>query len=318
MDSVAGCVLTSHHYNSSLSNSKLFIFENLQMATIKQINNSAEFQQLLTSTPTGKLIVVDFFATWCGPCKTIAPLYAQLSTKYPNVQFTKVDVDRAKDVSSSCGITSMPTFQFYKAGSKVAEMKGANPAQLLQYIKQYQGDASAEGAQSSASVNYGVPGHSDLTEFVTPNQMDALNQQEEHNVKNIFKNNDAYLESDVDEQLIISVPFNQPVKIHSIKIKVPSISHAPKTIKLFANRQNLGFDDIDSIRETQTIELRPEHFEENGIINLRFVKFQNLVNLVIFIADNQGDEDTTKIQQLIFIGSPTETTNMGDLKKEEN
>ncbi|KAL0082344.1 PITH domain-containing protein [Phycomyces blakesleeanus] len=291
------------------------------MATIKQINNSAEFQQLLTATPAEKLIVVDFFATWCGPCKTIAPLYAQLSSKYPNVQFSKVDVDQAKDVASSCGISSMPTFQFYKAGNKVAEMKGANPGQLLQYIKQYQGDASgSEGAASSsaAPVNYGVPGHSDLTEFITPNQMDALNQQEEHNVKNIFKNNDAYLESDVDEQLIISVPFNQPVKLHSLKIKVPSISHAPKTIKLFANRQNLGFDDIDSIQETQTIELSPKDFEENAIINLRFVKFQNLVNLVIFIEDNQEDEETTKIQQLIFIGSSTESTNMGDLKKEEN
>jgi hypothetical protein len=53
--------------------------------------------------------------------------------------------------------------------------------------------------------------------------MDALNQQEEHNVKNIFKDDDSFLESDVDEQLIISVPFNQPVKLHSLKFKVPDI-----------------------------------------------------------------------------------------------
>ncbi|KAG0166909.1 Thioredoxin-like protein 1 [Apophysomyces sp. BC1034] len=94
--------------------------------------------------------------------------------------------------------------------------------------------------------------------------------------------------------------------------------HAPRTIKLFANRQNLGFDDAESIQETQTLELTPSDFDENAVINLRFVKFQNVVNLVLFIDSNQEDEESTKIQQLIFIGSSTETTNMGDLKKAED
>lgn len=48
-----------------------------------------------------------------------------------------------------------------------------------------------------------------MTSFITMNQLDALNQQTENNVKNIFKDDNSYLESDVDEQLIISVPFNQ-------------------------------------------------------------------------------------------------------------
>lgn len=48
-----------------------------------------------------------------------------------------------------------------------------------------------------------------MTSHITGNQVDALNQQTENNVKNIFKEDDSYLESDVDEQLIISVPFNQ-------------------------------------------------------------------------------------------------------------
>lgn len=84
-------------------------------------------------------------------------------------------------------------------------MKGANPQQLEHYVKQYSGEATSSAPKKSC----GVPGYVDLTEFITPNQMDALNQQEEHNVKNIFKDDDTFLESDVDEQLIISVPFNQ-------------------------------------------------------------------------------------------------------------
>ncbi len=58
----------------------------------------------------------------------------------------------------------------------------------------------------------------DINEFITLNQVDCLNQQENHGVRNIFNRNDTYLESDVDEQLLISIPFNQSVKIHSLKI----------------------------------------------------------------------------------------------------
>ncbi|KAF1799864.1 PITH domain-containing protein [Mucor lusitanicus] len=284
------------------------------MAAIQQISNASDFQKLLTTTD--KLVVVDFFATWCQPCKMISPFYAQLSTKYPQVVFAKVDVDQVKEVAAACKVTSMPTFQFYKNGSKVVEMKGANPQQLEHYVKQHSGDAAASSS-GSAKKSVGVPGFVDLTEFITPNQMDALNQQEEHNVKNIFKDDDSFLQSDVDEQLIISVPFNQPVKLHSLKFKVPNIANAPKTVKIFTNRSVLGFDDVDSVKETQTLELTPENFEEDAVVNLRFVKYQNITHIMLFIEDNQEDEDTTQIQQLVFIGCPVEATNMSDFNKEQ-
>ncbi|KAF7724880.1 Thioredoxin-like protein 1 [Apophysomyces ossiformis] len=220
----------------------------------------------------------------------------------------KVDVDQAQDVSSTCGVSAMPTFQFYKSGQKIGEVKGANPTELEATIKQHR---STGASTSSSKKNYGVSGHTDLTDHITPNQMDALNQKQEHNVKNIFKDDESYLESDVDEQLIISVPFNQRNCQTSF---LEDQGQAPKTIKLFANRRNLGFDDADSVQETQTLELEPSDFDEDAVINLRFVKFQNVVNLVLFVESNQEDEETTQIQQLIFIGSSTETTNMGDLK----
>lgn len=163
-----------------------------------------------------------------------------------------------------------------------------------------------------------------MTSYITGNQVDALNQQTENNVKNILQENDSYLESDVDEQLIVSIPFNQrkerkekktmhlitffllAVKIHSLKIKVPNTANAPKTIKLYTNRQALGFDDADSTSETQTIELSPKDFEEDAVVNLRFVKYQNVTHITLFVVDNQEEEETTMIQQLIFIGTPVE------------
>uniref|UniRef100_A0A3Q0S442 Thioredoxin n=1 Tax=Amphilophus citrinellus TaxID=61819 RepID=A0A3Q0S442_AMPCI len=83
----------------------------------------------------GKLVVVDFTATWCGPCKQIAPKY--LMAEDPansNVIFLKVDVDEAEDVSSFCKISCMPTFQFYKNGAKVHEFSGANEATLKEKV----------------------------------------------------------------------------------------------------------------------------------------------------------------------------------------
>ena len=59
------------------------------------------------------------------------------------------------------------------------------------------------------------------------------------------------------------------------------LAQAPKTIKIYTNRQTLGFDDADSVKETQTIELEPKDFEEDAVINLRFVKFQNISSLVV-------------------------------------
>jgi hypothetical protein len=66
---------------------------------------------------------------------------------------------------------------------------------------------------------------SDINEFITVNQVDCLNQQEKNIVRNIFSNNDTYLESDVDEQLLISIPFNQAVKIHSMKLVAGDIGN---------------------------------------------------------------------------------------------
>jgi hypothetical protein len=206
----------------------------------------------------------------------------------------------------------MPTFKFYKNGKEIANLIGANPRGLKSLIEQHAG-APEEGGSSSLNVQ----GHTDINEFVTLNQVDCLNQQEKNNVRNIFNNNDMYLESDVDEQLLISIPFNQAVKIHSIKLVAGDIEHAPKTIKIYSNRLNIGFDETDSIEETQCINLSKTDYEKNDIIPLRFVKFQNITNIALFVKDNLGDEETTIIKELRFIGSPVETTNMEQLKKIE-
>ncbi|CAL8075444.1 unnamed protein product [Calicophoron daubneyi] len=84
-----------------------------------------------------KLVVLDFFATWCGPCRAIAPEVEELSKKYPNVKFGKVDVDVDEECSSEYKIECMPTFVFFKEGKEIERFSGADSAKLKAVIEKY-------------------------------------------------------------------------------------------------------------------------------------------------------------------------------------
>ncbi|XP_053198954.1 thioredoxin [Scomber japonicus] len=103
---------------------------------VHEVQDLDEFKALLKEAGD-KLVVVDFTATWCGPCKQIGPEFVKLSEKpeNKNVVFLKVDVDDAQDVSSHCDIKCMPTFLFYKNGAKVDEFSGANLQQLIEKVE---------------------------------------------------------------------------------------------------------------------------------------------------------------------------------------
>ena len=74
-------------------------------------------------------------ATWCGPCKVIAPKIVDMSAAYPNVRFYKLDVDEVPDVAQELGVRAMPTFMLFKNGEKVNEVVGANPQALIAAVK---------------------------------------------------------------------------------------------------------------------------------------------------------------------------------------
>ncbi|VVT54789.1 uncharacterized protein SAPINGB_P004263 [Magnusiomyces paraingens] len=82
-----------------------------------------------------KLTVIDFYATWCGPCHAVAPLVEKFSDEFSDAHFIKIDVDESQDVAQEVGIRAMPTFQLYKAGIKVGEIVGANPPAIKAAIQ---------------------------------------------------------------------------------------------------------------------------------------------------------------------------------------
>ncbi|XP_059294019.1 thioredoxin H2 [Lycium ferocissimum] len=87
-----------------------------------------------SSKQLNKLIVVDFAAAWCGPCKFMEPAINAMSSKYPDVDFVKIDVDELKDVAQEFGVQAMPTFLLLKQGKEVERVVGAKKDELEQKI----------------------------------------------------------------------------------------------------------------------------------------------------------------------------------------
>lgn len=67
----------------------------------------------------------------------IAPIFGKMAEDVPEVEFVKVDVDEAQDIAAMCGISAMPTFQVYRDGAKVEEMRGADPKGLANMVNKH-------------------------------------------------------------------------------------------------------------------------------------------------------------------------------------
>ena len=84
-----------------------------------------------------KLVVIDFFAIWCGPCKLINPKFEEMSKKLKSVVFLKVDVDQSQDIAAKFHISAMPTFYFMKTMQNITKMIGSDVEHLQTLIDKY-------------------------------------------------------------------------------------------------------------------------------------------------------------------------------------
>ncbi|KAJ5086493.1 thioredoxin, partial [Penicillium alfredii] len=103
---------------------------------VTQIATADEFKEKVLESEDR--VVVDFFATWCGPCKAIAPAVEKLSNENATLKFYKVDVDELASVAADLGISAMPTFAFFKGGERLGELtvRGANPPAIKAAVQE--------------------------------------------------------------------------------------------------------------------------------------------------------------------------------------
>ncbi|BFZ55695.1 Thioredoxin-like protein 1 [Savitreella phatthalungensis] len=267
------------------------------MVAVIEVASLSHFNELRTSK---QVLILDAYATWCGPCKAIKPKFQAMAAATTNeqVSFAQVDVDQQRPVAQALNISAMPTFTFFVAGKQVEQIKGADPHRLESAVKKYV-------AQASASVEQLPRGMVSLNDRIDIKQLEILNAADPSTLRSMISKDGPGVISDADEQLMLFVPFQELVKIHSITIRVESehLSNAPTKLRFYLNRPAIiSFDEVDSLPAIQ--EIHSIEYDDGGkaTVQLRYVKFQRVNSLIVFVEGNAGEEDETRIRSMEFIG----------------
>jgi len=294
---------------------------------MEEIRSLSQFNKLKANS---SLLIIDFYATWCGPCKAISPVFEKLSKQHESstsITFAKCDVDKAKDVAQTCGITAMPTFQFFRANNKVDEVKGADVNQLQTKIGYYTTavakEGSAQGAKASASTG-ATSGPVSLRSLIDISTSRLLNTSNLSSVRNIASPPPAgytLASASGGAQCLIHISFTQAVGPSLIKITVAndSLPNSPSRIQVGTNvpvrvmktpegieTNDLAMTSMAKAENTQAFNIYSDEYT-NGTteLKLKASKFKSVKSLTIRIDGNMsGEEKTiTKVKEMDIIGS---------------
>ena len=93
------------------------------MSNVIEVQNKEDFTKEVLNSESP--VLVDFWAEWCGPCKSMHPIFTRMAKKYKSVRFARVNVDNAQDIAMKYGVQSIPTFIMFKNGEIANTMVGA-------------------------------------------------------------------------------------------------------------------------------------------------------------------------------------------------
>lgn len=96
---------------------------------MKQIKSSNDLKRLIENN---EVVIIDFYTSWCGPCKTIAPFFQKLSEEFPSIVTAKCDCEDSEDVSDSLGISSIPTFIKFVKGKRDSVVSGCDKTKIIE------------------------------------------------------------------------------------------------------------------------------------------------------------------------------------------
>jgi hypothetical protein len=247
----------------------------------------------------------------------------------------------------------------FKHAKPVETVRGTNLRQLMAAVKNIAAEADASGSSSGgfggdAWLGASLPrGYQDVTHLVDLKGLDLLNSDSEFgDARTLFaegkpsalggagkgkgkgKAGEAgpaaeaakpdWVETDTDEQLMLYMPFQATLKVHTLLItSLPADAETapmrPKTIQVYSNRAHvLGFEEAEGIAATHSVVLRAQDWDAatgTARVELRFVKFQNVTSLVVFVVDGEGSGERVRLDRLRIVGEAGEKRELGKLEK---
>lgn len=133
-----------HKYKLLLKNINYYILyiqkmDNNVKLEMKPVPDTIDELSIYSKNNPDKLIVIDFKATWCGPCKAIKPFINYLNENYPNVDFYEIDIqdDDKSTITSNFNISKVPTFIYYKNGELCNSLIGTDKGKIEDLINEY-------------------------------------------------------------------------------------------------------------------------------------------------------------------------------------
>ena len=240
----------------------------------------------------------------------------------------------------------------FKNARKIESIQGADPKKLSAAVKKLADEANRvgmdDGGETTSSegmwLGAELPrGYGDITSQVDVTGLELLNWDSSFgNARTLFQGSKPKgtstgadkkialtqdigkqeeksdrVESDTDEQLMLYMPFQSTLKVHSLHITCPptesddyELPSRPKMIKLFVNKpQILSFDDADAAPATHEVTLSEKDWDpktNTAKVELRFVKFQNVTSLVVFVVESEGGNEKVRIDRIRVIGESGE------------
>lgn len=303
---------------------------------VQAISSEQELEQIVSENAK---VCVKFTAEWCGPCRMIAPVLAELDRRNPDITCVEVDVDAHKDIARAHQVTSMPTFVFLLNGKPWSRVVGADVNAIGKKFVDLHAEEATGSTSGSATGTHAHEG--DVHGIISKAKTDVLNsaifygEAELLNVATSDKSEDLRaifdltkpskpVMSDTDSQLIVYIPLTNKVKVKSLFIKTrsnPDVdeSQPASHLKIWPNMPNvISFEDATSgnFKPAHDAPLTTINSDGWAEVPLKYVLFQN-VNSLQFFLDGEDEDTAISIEKIILLGSKGDSTEHTKLEKIE-